>query len=346
MVRTLPGHFKDTVAQGLQQMGQTDLAPDVYGKGELIESFQDLMARDSGKEAAVFFPSGTMAQQIMLRIWCDRKGVRRVAYHPTAHVEIHEQDGLKVLHAMEVGLIGSPERLFTLADLQALDLENLAAVLFELPQREIGGQLPSWDELVEMTDFLRNKGIYLHLDGARLLETLPFYQKRLPDVCALFDSVYMSFYKTLGGISGAVLLSDRLSMEEAKIWKRRYGGDLFHLYPYILSAQTVYSENKDKMESYWKKAMELAARFAEIPWIKVVPSVPRTNMFHLHFDAELKSLEEHLEKIRQELGINLFRSLVAQNGYVKTEFTVAEQTMAIEQETVDRAIQELKNFKK
>lgn len=344
MIRNLRGNLPDSVARGIAQIGETDMAPDVYGKGELIESFQDLLAKDTGKEAGVFFPSGTMAQQIMLRIWCDRKGMRHVAYHPTAHLEIHEQDGLKVLHAMEVSLIGSPERLFTMDDIKQLQLERIAAVLFELPQREIGGQLPAWDDLVEMTDFLRKKGIYLHLDGARLLECLPYYQKSLEEVCRLFDSVYLSFYKTLGGISGAMLLSDKATMEEAKIWKRRYGGDLFHLYPYVLSARTVYNAHKQHMDSYYQQARRLAERFREIAWIKVVPAVPQTNMFHLHLDADPERLEALLENIRQQVGLNVFSYLTPQEGYLKSEFAVAAQTMEIEEEVIDQAMAMLRSY--
>jgi dTDP-4-amino-4,6-dideoxygalactose transaminase len=51
------------------------LESDIYGKGEIIEGFQEKMAKYLGKEDAVFFPSGTMAQQIALRIWCDKKGL-------------------------------------------------------------------------------------------------------------------------------------------------------------------------------------------------------------------------------------------------------------------------------
>lgn len=344
MIRTLRGNLPDSVARGISQIGSTELAPDVYGKGELIESFQALLAEDTGKQAGVFFPSGTMAQQIILRIWADRRGKRHVAYHPTAHVEIHEQDGLKVLHQMQVSLIGEKHRLFTLQDVKKLPLEDIAAVLIELPQREIGGQLPSWEELVAITQYLRERAIYLHLDGARLLETLPFYKKSLPEVCALFDSVYLSFYKTLGGISGAMLLGDTDVMEEARIWKRRYGGDLFHLYPYVLSARTAYEQNKGHMEEYGHKARSLAKRFREIPWITVVPDIPQTNMFHLYFDANEDHLKQYLRDMEEQIGLRMFGNISPSEGKLKTEFTAAAQTMCIEDELLDRAFAYLMKY--
>ncbi|NMP23749.1 beta-eliminating lyase-related protein, partial [Sulfobacillus harzensis] len=78
----LSGHGARTIKvlkDALDAMS-SDTLSDSYGNGEIIEAFQDKMARYLGKEAAIFFPSGTMAQQIALRIWCDRNGTAKVAY--------------------------------------------------------------------------------------------------------------------------------------------------------------------------------------------------------------------------------------------------------------------------
>lgn len=181
-----------------------DQESDLYGKGQIIEDFQDKMAAFLGKESAVFFPSGTMAQQIALRIWCERKGLRKVAYHPLSHLEIHEEDGLKELHHIETVLLAEKNRVIELEDVLGME-EDIACLLLELPQREIGGQLPDYNTLEEISRYCSDKGIKLHLDGARLLEILPYYQKTASEICSLFDSVYISVYKGIGGIAGAIL---------------------------------------------------------------------------------------------------------------------------------------------
>lgn len=81
---------------------------DTYGNGEIINNFEAKVADLLGKEKAVFFfPSGTMAQQIALRMWCDeKKETYRVAYHPLCHLEVYEEDGLKELHHIETVLLG------------------------------------------------------------------------------------------------------------------------------------------------------------------------------------------------------------------------------------------------
>ena len=79
---------------------------DIYGTGQVIADFEGMIAEHCGKEAAIFFPSGTMAQQIALRIWCDKNGSRQVAYHPLCHLEIHEEDGFESTPWDPADLIG------------------------------------------------------------------------------------------------------------------------------------------------------------------------------------------------------------------------------------------------
>ncbi|MET3698854.1 L-threonine aldolase [Bacillus oleivorans] len=280
------------------------LESDMYGAGQVIEEFQEKMAALLGKEKAVFFPSGTMAQQIALRIWCDEKGVRKVAYHPLCHLEIHEEDGLKEIHHIETILLADKSRVIEMADVAEMR-DDVACLLLELPQREIGGQLPSFEILKQISEYCKKKGIKLHLDGARLLEVLPFYQKSAAEVSALFDSVYISFYKGIGGIAGAILAGDGDFIANAKIWKRRYGGDLISLYPYIISADYYFEMRSTKMGQYYEEAKELAALFNSCHDITTIPLVPVSNMFHVHFLYAKEKVEPVLAEVQQQTGIGI-----------------------------------------
>ncbi|OWA35678.1 low specificity L-threonine aldolase [Saccharibacillus sp. O16] len=282
-----------------------DTPSDMYGRGETISKFERKLAEMLGKEAAVFFPSGTMAQQIALRIWSDRKNSRAVAYHPLCHLEIHEQDGLKELHHLEPILLADEERIITLDDVKKMP-ENIACLLLELPQREIGGELPEYAELEDISAYCREKGIALHLDGARLFEILPYYGKEAAEVCALFDSVYISFYKGIGGIAGAMLLGDADLAEQSKVWKRRHGGDLISLYPYILSSDYYLELRLPKMAQYYEEAKELAALYNAQPAIRTRPEVPVSNMFHLHLDGVLaEAAGPVIAGVQTETGVAL-----------------------------------------
>jgi threonine aldolase len=286
--------------------GQTD--SDIYGGGRLIEDFEAEMAEVLGKETAVFFPSGTMAQQIALRIWCDRKGMKTVAYHPLCHLEIHEQDGLKELHHIEPLLLADKDSLITLDDVKNIG-RDIACLLLELPQREIGGQLPEYAELEAISAYCRGQGIILHLDGARLFEVLPYYGKTAAEVCSLFESVYISFYKGIGGIAGAILAGSREFTEESKIWKRRHGGDLVSLYPYIVPARYYYRLRGGKMGQYYEEAKELAALLGGCHKVSTLPQQPVSNMFHVHFAMAKEQLEPILVTVYEQTGVGLTSSL-------------------------------------
>src|SRR5579862_7022983 len=113
----------ETLADKLREIADSpyaELGYDNYGAGGYTAQFESEIAALLGKESAVFMPSGTMAQQIALRIWCDRVGSNQVAFHPTCHMEIHEKGAYRELHGLEATLLGEKHRLFTLDDLKAV----------------------------------------------------------------------------------------------------------------------------------------------------------------------------------------------------------------------------------
>lgn len=312
---------------------------DMYGNGKIIEAFQEKMATHIGKESAVFFPSGTMAQQIALRIWCDEKGIKKVAYHPLSHLEIHEENGLKELHHIDTLLLGDETGLIGLEDVLNLDQE-IACLLLELPQREIGGQLPDYKTIVEISEYCRAKGIRLHLDGARLFETLPYYQKSAAEVCSLFDSVYISFYKGIGGLAGAILAGDKEFTEQSKVWKRRHGGDLISLYPYIVSANYYFDKRILKMRQYYDNAMELATLFNSCASIRTNPDIPVSNMFHVQIARPKEQLEAILVEIYYKTGIGLTSYLTETNDSMcNFEVSVGDQFNSIPKDKLQEVFQ-------
>ena len=307
----LNGHGKRNIKVLTDVLDEVDEAQesDIYGTGKVIKDFEDKMAEYLGKKFAVFFPSGTMAQQIALRIWSDRNNSKKVAYHPLCHLEIHEEDGLKELHQLEPILLANKDRLITFEDVTNLD-DRISCLLLELPQREIGGQLPDYETLEAINSYCKTRKIRLHLDGARLFETLPYYKKSAAEICHHFDSVYVSFYKGLGGIAGAILASDDEEfVKEAKVWKRRHGGDLISLYPYILSADYYFDKRIDMMGHYYEQAKELAEYFNKCHLTRTNPYTPVTNMFHVHFSASKDKIEPILIALYEETGIGLTGSL-------------------------------------
>ena len=194
-------------------------------------------------DAAVFMPSGVMwSQQVALRIWADRAHCRNVALHPSNHVEVNEHRAYAHLHDLRVLLLGGKNAPILADDLKKC-AEPLSTLLIELPLRRIGGILPAWDEQQALVALAKERGIRLHLDGARLWETQAYYDRPLDELCRGFDSVYVSFYKGIGGLAGAMLLGSAEFIAEARVWMRRHGGNLITLLPFAVSAQMNFQGN-------------------------------------------------------------------------------------------------------
>ena len=345
--RWLTHHRRDYfwLRQSLAQLAEYadgDLKADNYGRGDLISDFEADIAQLLGKEAAVFMPSGTMCQQIALRVWSDRRHTPHVAFHPKCHLEIHEHKGYQLLHGLHGVLVGSPNRLLTLKDVEHIR-EPLAALLIELPQREIGGQLPAWGELTAIVDWARERGIATHLDGARLWECKPFYRREYAEVAALFDTVYVSFYKILGGIAGAILAGPADVIAESRIWQRRHGGNLVRLYPYVLSARKGLEERLSRMNAYHDKAVEVAEVLRAFPQIDLVPDPPHTNMMHLYLRGDKDRLETAALEIAQETRVWMFSAL--QPGPLPAqslfELTVGDATLDLSRQEIAELFQAL-----
>lgn len=337
--RFLGGHYPQRPHQVLTELAEfaaPDVQTDHYGAGEVITQFEEEVATLLGKEAAVFMPSGTMCQQIALRLWTDQRRNPRVAFHPTCHLELHEERAYQWLHHLHRVLVGHPDQLLTLADLQRV-AEPLGALLLELPQREIGGQLLTWDELTATITWARERDIPTHLDGARLWQCQPFYQREYAEIAALFDSVYVSFYKDLGGLAGAILAGPADFIAQARIWQRRQGGNLIRLYPYVLSARKGLKERLGRIPAYCTKAQEIASVLASFSQIEVVPNPPHTNMMHLFVHAEREHLLEAALEIAQDTGVWLFSwaAPTALPAYQRLEWTVGDATLDVSNEEIN-----------
>ncbi len=300
----IPGH--PVLAPGAEMLAIAEWCragghdADVYGVGRLINEFEAKIAALLGKPAAAFMPSGTMAQQIALRIWSERAKTPVVGMHPTCHIEIHEQQGYAFLHQLKAVLVGprnAPIAASHIADLA----QPISALVIELPAREIGGQLPGWDELEAVKRLCRERGIRLCLDGARLWEAQAYYgNKSLAEICAGFDSVYVSFYKGIGGIAGAMLLGDVDFIAEARIWQRRHGGNLVQMLPMVASAAMRFDERLSRMPAYFARAQTFVRAMADIREVLVNPDPPQANMLHLHFPVPVAALESARDKIAAE----------------------------------------------
>jgi threonine aldolase len=305
-----------------------DVEADVYGDGGVVTKLERYVAELLGKSAAVFLPSGTMAQAATLRVHADRRPSRTVVWHPFCHLAQHEGGAPERLHGLVGRSVGEFERLLTLGDLTSV-AEPVAALVLELPQRDLGGQLPPWDDLVAQVDWARDRGAAVHLDGARLWEATAGYDRSPAEVSALFDTVYVSFYKGVGALPGCCVAGSAEDIAQVREWRGRMGGTLYAMWPSAASALSLLPDAVAEMPARLVHARAIAASLADVPSVRVVPDPPQTPMLHLLFSTSAERFTTNAKRITEETGLWLWPTamITGDPAVVRCELTVGRATL-------------------
>jgi threonine aldolase len=301
---------------------------DRYGESGALERLESDVAALLGKEAAALFPSGIMAQQSALRVWTDRQGSKRVALPDLSHLLRHELDGPRLLHGFQYEHLTTGAKAPTAGDVGAIP-GRLGSVLVELPLRDGGYLLPSWDELAALSAACRERGVPLHFDGARIWEAQPYLGHSLVEIAELADSVYVSLYKGLGGLAGALVAGPQDLVDEARMWRTRHGGTLFTMMPSAILGLRGLKEHLPNMASYYARAVEIAAAFVGAG-ARVFPDPPQCNGFRVYLPHPAPVLTERVVSAMEaeQLAISSPWTPADVPGWSWTEFVVGPATMA------------------
>ncbi len=302
---------------------------DKYMSGVLFDRLEGRIAELLGKEKALYLPSGKLAQMAAFRAWTGRAGCNRVAMHPRSHLEEFEARAYQELWGLTATQLGGYDRLSRPEDLTAI-AEPLGAVTLELPLRQLGCLLPPWEDLVAFSKQARTRRIALHMDGARLWESQPYYAKPLTEIAALFDSVYVAFDKGLGALSGAALAGPAWLIEEVRIWQRRAGGRALRSFPALLSALKALDERLDVMEQFHRKACALAAAIQEVDGLSVSPNPPQANAFFVTLAGSNERLLQARDRVAEDLEVWLFDETLDCIDQNKSRFEVTVRGAALQ----------------
>ncbi|MFF8275183.1 threonine aldolase family protein [Streptomyces lateritius] len=335
------------LAAWAERVGDDGGPLDAYGDGP-VEEVERRVADALGLPAAVFFPTGTMAQQVALRCWAGRTGSPVVALHPLAHPEVHEGGALSAVSGLRTVRPTDEPRLPTAEEVRDHP-EPFGTLMLELPLRDAGFVLPSWEALVEVVEAARERDAVVHVDGARLWECAPHFGRDLREIAALADSVYVSFYKSLGGLSGAALAGPADVMEEARVWRHRYGGLVFQQYPAAVSALRGLTRELPRLPSYVAHARVVAEGLrtgfeeAGTAWFRIHPEPPHTHQFQVWLPYAPDVLTAASLALTEETGTVLFRRWSGPGaggppGVAVTEVTVTEPGLSWTADDVRAAV--------
>jgi threonine aldolase len=212
-----------------EAMARADVGDDVYGEDPTVNRLEETVAALLGKEAAVFVPSGTMGNQIALQLHTRRGD--EVVIGEDAHLVADESGagaawaGVQFRAAGRGGLF-SPDDLRAAIQEPDMHCPRQSLVALENPHNRAGGRVFPAADVAGIAAIARARGLRLHLDGARLWNAAAATGAALEALTAPFDTVNVCFSKGLGAPVGSALVGSRAAIEEARRFRKMFGGGM------------------------------------------------------------------------------------------------------------------------
>ncbi len=256
-----------------------------------VNLLQEMVADLLGKEAAVFLPSGTMCNEIALRVHC-RPGEEMLAHH-TAHPIHFETGGPGALAGVNVRPLGGPHGQFDVAALE----EGIRPDFRHYPRSRLvwveqtsnlgGGSIWPLERVRAVTDVARRHRLATHLDGARLMNAVVASGIAARDWAAFFDSAWIDFTKGLGAPVGAALAGSREFIAEAWRLKQQMGGAMRQAG--IIAAGGVYAlrHHVKRLAEDHANARRLAEGLVGLPGVTLDPTTVETNLVFVELSGRL-----------------------------------------------------------
>ncbi len=273
----------DTVTRPTAAMrraiAEAEVGDDVYGEDPSVNRLQDIAAERVGKEAALFVPTGTMANQIAIRSHTRHGDV--VLATEGAHLLRYESGAAAALSGVQVKTIGSgdaPDAGELRAAIPPIDAHNAPATLLalEISHNAHGGTVPSLEVVRDLTSAARERGLATHLDGARLFNAEVATGTSVAAWASAFDTVSFCLSKGLGAPVGSLVCGTRDQVARIHRMRKMFGGGMRQAG--VLAAAGIYAleHHVERLAEDHENARSLAEGLAAAGLDVVRP--PQTNI--------------------------------------------------------------------
>ena len=285
----------------LEAMMTAAVGDDVFHEDPTVQKLENYLAELFGQEAGLFCPSGTMCNQIAMKV--HTQPMDEIICDKLSHVYYYETGGYAFNSGCSIRLIDGDRGRITAQQI----LDNIQADYDWLPVSKLvvventcnkgGGAIYAIAELQKISAVCREKGLKLHLDGARMFNALVASQTNAEDYHNLFDSISICLSKGLGAPIGSVLLGDKAFIKRARKVRKAFGGGMRQVG--LLAAAGLYAlkNNVERLEEDHANAWFLAEELKKLPYVSsVIP--PETNIviFDVASSVNPVDLIAYLEK--------------------------------------------------
>ncbi len=286
------------------------LKADRYGSGGAVEELEKKMAALTGKEKAIFMPTGTMANQLAIATLSGEN--TKIFVQDNSHVYRDEADAAQSVFNKRLMPLAMNKTYFTADELKAA-IENLpntevfqsgvGCVSIENPVRRTDERIVPIEEIKKIRNYCTANNIKMHLDGARLFMASAWSGVSIKEYASYFDTVYISLYKYLGANAGAVLCGDKAVIDKMPHLIKIHGGAMYQNWTNAAMASHRMDGFEERLKDAIKRADKIFEGLNKLPGVKVNKLDGGSNMHHMKVPAGL-----NLEAYREELTKNNIRT--------------------------------------
>ena len=285
----------------LETMMQAKVGDDVFKEDETVNTLESKVAEMFGKEQALFFPSGTMANQTALKLHTNPGD--QVICDKYAHIYNYESGGASFNSGISCKLIDGNRGMFTAKQVEeainpdAYYYSKTSLVEIENTTNKGGGACWDFDEIKKIKAVCENNNLGFHLDGARLWNALVVKNENTKQYGEIFDTISVCLSKGMGCPVGSVLVGNSEIMNDAIRIRKIFGGNMRQA-GYLAAAGLYALENNiDRLKEDHKKAIEIGKELTKLSIVKIVEPI-ETNIiiFELNDDVDEKDFVQKLTK--------------------------------------------------
>lgn len=298
----------DTVTQPTdamrKAMARAEVGDDVYGEDPTVNRLQDTAAALLGKRAALFVPSGTMANQLAIR--AHTQPGQEVIVESKAHIVRYEQGAAGALAGVQLHWVAGDRGIMTAEQVEAAirpkDPHSIPTglICIENTHNSGGGTIYPLSTIEKIRAIATKHGIPLHLDGARLFNAVAATTLPAATYAQHFESVSFCLSKGLGAPAGSLLVSSDLAfIERVRRFRRMYGGAMRQ--SGILAAAGIYAleHHLTRLKDDHQHAKKLARALQLIPSIRIAPQHVETNIVVFDIPEHRLSPAEIVAQLKQ-----------------------------------------------
>ncbi len=269
---------------------------DYYGIGGPTELLEQEFAKVCGKEKAIYFPSGTMANQVAMKILNEDK--TKVVVPENSHIFRDESDAAQSVHELRLIPLGKDKPYFDLQELKsAIDYSDtgfhydsgLGTIVIENPVRRVQNRYVPFETIKEISEYCRENGYKLHLDGARLHIASAYSGVSVAEYASQFDTVYISLYKYLNAGGGAMLCGDTELIDKMAHQIKILGGSILRNWSNTAMALHYLPGIDERWKQVILKGNQLITELNKINGLQISSLENGTNSYKMELNPDIDS---------------------------------------------------------